>query len=602
MGAFALVSGTTIIGGAMKICPTCGLKYPDENDQCFVDKATLEELPDERLGTLLKGRYQIEEKLGEGGMAVVYRARNTLVERQVAVKVMNAHLASDADLKERFRREAKNAASVAHPNIIEIHDHGEAEDGTPFLVMEILDGEPLDEIIKRGPIAPGQVAALGVQISRGLARAHDFDVLHRDLKPENIFISRDANGQLTIPKLLDFGIARSMHDSRLTSAGQIFGTPQYMAPERVTSIDAGAPADLYALGVIFFEMVTGRLPFESKNVPGFFIKHMQEAPPQPSQLVPDIPRRLESLILALLAKSPDERPVDAHAVTKALEPLVPQGAAAVLPPAAAPAPRTNSVAPTLPPTTLERWAGRAALFEQMLQRAFPAGSAPPPQVQSLAEIRTIVARIHELRSAGLKLQRKLEQMEAGVREGRERLGHAVHVLAEDLSRAREANRDATREVQPYFDAEEGAKTAYETAHQTFAATGAAALLTVPDQRAAHVARDMADALDRWALAAGAAEKAHRWVESKEREVKDLEFQLTALRGQLERLESGYEGERASSEESLRLHGEESERLEARLTELGGLFVAPLQARQDLGDLFARLQQDGTPAHGIQRPR
>ena len=285
----------------MKICPSCGLKYPNENDRCFVDKSVLEPMKDERIGTLLKGRYEIEAPLGEGGMAVVYRARNTLVERPVAVKVMNANLAGDASLKERFRREAKNAAAVAHPNIIEIFDHGETEQGTPYLVMEILDGEPLDQIISRGPMPPGQVASLGVQVARGLARAHDFDVLHRDLKPENIFICRGADGALSIPKLLDFGIARSMHDSRLTSAGQIFGTPQYMAPERVTSIDAGPAADLYALGVILFEMVTGRLPFLSNDIPGFFIKHMQEAPPKPSLLVPEVPRRLEALILELLA-------------------------------------------------------------------------------------------------------------------------------------------------------------------------------------------------------------------------------------------------------------------------------------------------------------
>jgi len=587
----------------MKVCPTCGLKYPDENDRCFVDKAELEHLPDERIGTLLKGRYQIEAPLGEGGMALVYRARNVLVEREVAVKVMNASLRGDESLKERFRREAKNAAAVAHPNIIEIFDHGETDDGTPFLVMEILDGSPLDQLLEYGPMPAGNVAALGVQISRGLARAHDFGVLHRDLKPENIFISRDANGHLTHPKLLDFGIARSLHDSRLTSAGQIFGTPQYMAPERVTSIDAGPESDLYSLGVIFFEMVTGRLPFESDDLPGFFIKHMQDAPPRPSQLVPDIPRRLEELILALLEKKPEDRPVDAHAVTNALVPLVPHGMHAALPPPPAPAAqRAAAVAPTLPPTTLERWAGRTALFDQMLQRAFPHGDAPPPQIQALAEIRTILARIHELRSAGLKEQRKLESMESNARDGRMRLGHAVHTLAEDLSNARSTARDAGREVEPYLTAENSARNAYTKAHESLLSMGGGALLEEPSQPAAAAARDMGEALDRWYLAKSAAQKAHRWLESKQREITDVEFQVNALRAQLERLEESYDGERSSSEEALRSNGEEGSRLEARMTELGGAFVGPLRERRDLGDLFARLEQEGTPAAGIQRPR
>ncbi|MCB9593824.1 MAG: serine/threonine protein kinase [Sandaracinaceae bacterium] len=586
----------------MKVCPSCGLKYPDENDRCFVDKVVLEPLPDERIGTLLKGRYQIEAPLGEGGMAIVYRARNTLVERPVAVKVMNANLKSDAALKERFRREAKNAAAIAHPNIIEIYDYGETDDGVPFLVMEILDGEPLDKLIERGPLPPGRVAELGVQIARGLARAHDFDVLHRDLKPENIFVCRGPDGSLSHPKILDFGIARSMHDTRLTSAGQIFGTPQYMAPERVTSIDAGAESDLYALGVILFEMVTGRLPFESKDIPGFFIKHMQEAPPRPSALVPTIPRRLEDLILALLEKDPQKRPVDAHAVTKELVALVPQGASAALPPPPAPAAaRPAAVAPTLPPTTLERWAGRTALFEQMLQRAYPGGDAPPSIVQALAEIRTILGRIHELRSEGLREQRKLESMEQNARDGRTRLGHAVHVLAEDLSNARASARGASTEIEPYLTADTAAYDAYEKAHETFLGMGGGEVLFEPSQAAAAAARELGEALDRWFLAKSAAQKAQNWVESKQRDVTDLEFQVTALRAQLERLETSYEVDRASAEETLAQSGEEVGRLEARMTELGGVFVEPLRSRRDLGDLFARLQQEGTPAAGIQRP-
>ncbi len=586
----------------MKVCPTCGLKYPDENERCFVDKAVLEPLPDERIGTLLKGRYQIEAPLGEGGMAVVYRARNTLVERPVAVKVMNAHLKGDEALKERFRREAKNAAAIAHPNIIEIYDYGETDDGVPFLVMEILDGEPLDQLIERGPMPPGQVAALGVQMARGLARAHDFDVIHRDLKPENIFICRGPDGSLSVPKLLDFGIARSMHDTRLTSAGQIFGTPQYMAPERVTSIDAGAESDLYALGVILFEMVTGRLPFESKDIPGFFIKHMQEAPPKPSALVPTIPRRLEELILQLLEKDPQKRPVDAHAVTNALVPLVPQGAAAAaMPPPPAAAPRPAPVAPTLPPTTLERWAGRTALFEQMLKRAYPSGDAPPAMVQALAEIRTILGRIHELRSEGLKAQRKLESMEQNARDGRTRLGHAVHTLAQDLSTARVSARNAATEIEPYLVADTAAYDAYEKAHEAFLKLGGAEVFFEPSQSAAAAAREVGETLDRWYLAKSAAQKAQNWVESKQREVSDLEFQVNALRAQLDKLETSYEADRESAEASLGQGGEEISRLEARLTELGGGFVEPLRARRDLGDLFMRLQEEGTPAAGLIRP-
>lgn len=585
----------------MKSCPACGLQYPDDNERCFVDKHILEAVRDPRIGMLLLGRYMIEHVLGQGGMATVYRARNTLVEHAVAVKVMNPHLNRDAALKERFRREAKNAAAVAHPNIVEIYDYGETEDGTPFLVMELLDGQPLGELIAQGPIPAPDVAAIGVQVARGLARAHDFAVLHRDLKPENIFLCTGPDGRRNVAKILDFGIARSMHDTRLTNAGEIFGTPQYMAPERVTSTDAGPSADLYALGVILFEMLTGRLPFESRELPGFFIKHMTEPPPRPSELVPDVPRPLEELVLALLAKQPEQRPVDAHAVVKALEPLVPKG----LEPATASARGWNTravqAAPTAPSSTADRWAQRLAIFEQMLERAFPQREVPRDLVSALEEMRRTLARIHELRSVGLTEQRNLEQLEAHAQEARERLGHAVHVLAEDLSNAREAERAAQRETAPYYDADAQARDVYVRAHERLIALGGARVFEQPTDTLVEALRETAESFERWRLSRGAAEEAQRWVEAKRREVKDLSFQVDALRQQLDRVEARYEAERAASQEVLRRNGEEVSRLEQRLTELGARFVEPLRSLGALGELFAQLERDGTPAAGILRP-
>ncbi len=584
----------------MKICPACQLKYGDSDERCLVDRTPLEPLPDERIGTLLGGRYHIEKQLGEGGMAVVYRARNALVDRPVAVKIMNPQLVRDTSLKERFRREAKNAASLAHPNIIEIADYGETDDGTPYLVMELLDGVTLDKLVEQGPMPAPKVAALGLGIARGLARAHDFQVIHRDLKPENVFVARGAGGKL-VPKILDFGIARSMHDSRLTNAGQIFGTPQYMAPERVTSIDAGPSADLYAVGVMLFEMVTGQLPFQADDIPAFFILHMQAAPPRPSSIVPSIPRRLEELILKLLAKKPEERPVDAHQVEKELAALAPEEADDDLPTghqSIAPRP----VAATLPPTTLERWAQRTLLFDEMLRRAYPQGNPPAELIAMLHEVRDVLRRLHEIRTSGLKVQRQLEQMEHAAREGRQRLGHAMQVLAQDLSTAREAARAAEQEVKPYFDAGAGSQRAYREALQRLLTAGGDRETAEPSQHLVTAYRDVADAMDRWLLAFGASGKARAWVESKQRDVSDLDYQTGAIRSQLERVEAQYDNDRAAQEESLRVSGREMQALEARLMELATSFITPLRARRELGDLVARLETDGTPASGVQRPR
>ena len=571
----------------MRVCPTCGLKYQDDQDRCFVDNAELEQQADPFIGRTLAGRYLVEAPIGEGGMATVYRARHTLVDRPVAVKIMAASLATDESLKERFRREAKNAAQLAHPNIIEIYDHGETDEGAVFLVMELLDGAPLSAMVAEGPMDPGRVAALGLQIARGLARAHDFDVIHRDLKPENIFVARGGPGGGVLVKLLDFGIARSMHDSRLTNAGEIFGTPQYMAPERITSIDAGPAADLYALGCILFEMLTGRTPFESEEITGFFIKHMQEPPPKPSELVPQCPRRMEELILELMAKKPEERPVDAHQVIKELQALAPAEAPAAPPPAHTPS--RAIAAPTLPPTTLERWARRTAIFEEMLGAAYPAGDAPDEVKGLLAAIRDTLRRVHEIRHRGLKEQRSLEVLERDARDNRARLGHAVQTLAEDLSQAREATRAAQGEVQPYFAADDQAKAAYLAAHRKLEQRGGFAEQTAPDEALARGLREVADALDRWALSRGAADKARRWVDAKKKEVEDLEFQVKALRTNLERTETEHEARKAESEKILVAGGEAAQAGETELIELAGRFCDRLRSRNELGPLFQKLE-------------
>ena len=268
--------------GTMRGCPRCGLRYPATATTCFVDGLPLEDIHDPRVGTVLAGRYELEEVLGEGGMATVYRAHHRLVNRPCAVKVMKPRYATQEVVRERFRREAKAAQKLAHPNIIEIFEQGETEDGCLYLVMELLSGHTLADELERSKISLERALPILIQIARALARAHDLEVIHRDLKPENIFLAQPPDAPERVV-LLDFGIARSTEDVRLTESGEVFGTPQYMAPERITSIDAGPSADLYAVGVIMFEMLTGGLPFEATHAAGFFVKHLQEraaAPPQ----------------------------------------------------------------------------------------------------------------------------------------------------------------------------------------------------------------------------------------------------------------------------------------------------------------------------------
>src|SRR5580704_19585240 len=289
------------------------MRYPNEAKFCFVEGSDLVKLEDPRVGTLLAGRYVLEDVIGEGGMATVYRAQHKLVDRPCAVKILAPHFAADAVVRERFRREAKSSQKLSHPNIIEIFDQGEADEQTAYMVMEYLRGQALADLVAKGPIPIPRALGLMIQIARGIARAHDFEVIHRDLKPENIFLGTREDGGDSV-KLLDFGIARSRSDSRLTGAGELFGTPQYMAPERISAGEAGPSVDLYAIGVIFFEIVTGSLPFDANDIPTWFIKHLKEPAPSPRALNPKVPVELDALLLALLAKEAKARPVDAHRV------------------------------------------------------------------------------------------------------------------------------------------------------------------------------------------------------------------------------------------------------------------------------------------------
>lgn len=585
----------------MKICPSCKLKYPDDEKRCFVDNAVLEAMADPRIGTLLAGRYMLESQIGEGGMAVVYRARSQLVDKPVAVKVMNAGLVRDASLKERFRREAKNSAALAHPNIVEILDYGE-EEGVPYLVMELLDGSSLDKLVDRGPMAIGLAAAIGAQIARGLARAHDFQVIHRDLKPENVFIAKGPGGR-PIPKILDFGIARSVHDSRLTSAGQVFGTPQYMAPERMTSIDAGPGADLYALGIMLFEMVAGELPFKADDVPGFLIAHMKDTPPKLASVAKDVPPAFEDLVQRLLAKKPGDRPVDAHQVEKVLLGFAPADLVAELPAPAAPGAgggRTNAA--TLPPTTLERWGQRSLVFEEMAKRAYPGGQIPPDYTRMVGEIKSTIVRMHDLRAAGLRDQRKLETMAENAKEGRQRLGRAMAALGEDLSKAKVTLRDAETHVRPWLQADTAFATEWAPVVDHLNRSGLLSRDAIPSEHGLQLLRHAADVMGRGMQTSGGAKQARDWLAGHQHAVKDIEFQCDALRQQLEKVETGYEGERQALEMSLTAAGRELEALDRRLTEIGTTLVTPLRSRPELGDLVSRLDvEGGTPAAGIARP-
>ncbi len=271
---------------------------------------------DERdlIGRVFDERYEVISKLGSGGMADVYLAHDRLLGRQVALKILSSRYANDEQFIERFRREASSAASLNHPNIVQIYDRGEAE-GTYYIAMEYLEGRSLkDIIVKFAPLSPELIVSVSMQILEALRFAHRRDVIHRDIKPQNIIV--DSEGRV---KVTDFGIARAGSTSTMTEAGSILGTAHYLSPEQAQGQPVEAASDLYSLGVVMYEMATGQLPFDGDNPVTLAMRHVHDRPVPPRSIVPSLPENLESVILYALGKAPTERYLTAQAFLEDLQ-------------------------------------------------------------------------------------------------------------------------------------------------------------------------------------------------------------------------------------------------------------------------------------------
>ena len=265
---------------------------------------------DPLIGRTIGGRYRLIQRLGTGGMSSVYLARHVLIDRLMAIKTLRRDLATDPVQRDRFIREARAVNRINHANIVEITDFGESEDGLVYLVMEYIAGESLLKAMGAGPFTPLRALDIAEQAGSALARAHQMGVIHRDLKPENMILVtlRDRSDFL---KILDFGIAKITDAPSLTGSQQIFGTPGYIAPEYIQSTNIDGRADLYSLGVILYELVTGALPFDYEYPGDLLVKHVTETPFKPTARKADVPGPMEAFILRCLQKNPDERFRDA---------------------------------------------------------------------------------------------------------------------------------------------------------------------------------------------------------------------------------------------------------------------------------------------------
>jgi serine/threonine-protein kinase len=298
---------------ALKICPQCGTEYELDQRFCPKDGSTLKAQNEtgDLVGSIIADRYHVLRKLGEGGMGTVFLAEHVKMGRKSAVKVMNPGMKHDADAISRFNREASNASKINHPNVCAVYDFGETSEGMIYLAMEFIEGPPLTKVIEeQGALPPLRAAEIARQVADALGVAHDMGIVHRDLKPDNIMLTKNRDGS-DCAKVVDFGIAKAANNEaqKVTKTGLVVGTPEYMSPEQLSGDKLDGRSDIYALGLVTFNMLTGKLPFPAETLQESMIMRLTDRPKQLAEMKSDVawPTELQTVIDRALERSVDAR-------------------------------------------------------------------------------------------------------------------------------------------------------------------------------------------------------------------------------------------------------------------------------------------------------
>jgi len=306
---------------ALTPCPQCGKKFPGTVRICPDDGTVLEHTTPtpSHAGQVLDGKYRLDALIAEGGMGAVCRATHGMLGKRVAIKLIRSAIVASPEIVRRFQREARAATALNHPNIVSVYDLGQTPEGTLYIAMEYIDGPSLKALIQSGRAIPVmRTIAILRQVASALATAHRHNIVHRDLKPHNIMLAEGPDGS-EVAKLVDFGIAKTFDEStQLTSAGSALGTPYYMSPEQIEGRTVDARSDIYALGIIFYEMLVGEVPFADQSTPAVLVKQLRERPIPPSLKNAAVPPALEAIALRCLEKDPEQRFQTADAFAAAL--------------------------------------------------------------------------------------------------------------------------------------------------------------------------------------------------------------------------------------------------------------------------------------------
>ncbi len=512
----------------MNFCPNCGNFFEAEASYCPLDGSALERYKDPLIGVVLGGKYRLYRKIGEGGMGMVYYAVNVSVEREYAIKILPTHLAGEETVKKRFLREAKASNLIGHENIVQVYDVGES-DALLYIVMELVEGESLEKMLERqGRLDVKTTIHILKQVCEALGVAHAVGVIPRDIKPANILIARRKENPLFV-KILDLGLAQIMTDVRLTGKGSFVGTPYYVSPEQARG-EKGAPSmDLYSLGCMAYEMLTGEPPFAEGSPTEIIVKHIKEAPLPLIVRAPQIPLDLERLVMRLLRKDPRERPRDAYEVLSVLDDLQPDEAEIL-----------EIVSPEdLEETLAARRRGMggekrlSGAWRTFLENVRKSASVKPEIAEVLPRMDILRREREALAGRAEEVMRRIETLQIQGGERQQRMGHALRELARDLSARGAAIAENNAKIR---DLDGRMKETEGKIRGSFLQSEEVALFFRGGVITGGVERLLAESgvlLARWKEMREERNAIEKRTQQLDNEFKDLEYQIDSLRRELE---------------------------------------------------------------------
>jgi serine/threonine-protein kinase len=523
----------------MKVCPRCGTLHPDDVEQCPFDGKALSKLQDPYIGRTIGGRYRIVEKLGEGGMGVVYRAVHPSLEKQVAVKFLPMRLAHEEKLKRRFIREARANNVLEHEHIVEVYELEQTDEGIPYIVMEFLDGVPLDSVLNDGPLSVERGLRISRQITQALGPAHAMGIIHRDLKPGNIYLVRRGSDHDFV-KILDFGLAHLVHEPRLTEKGAVLGTPEYMSPEQAMGRAVSPQSDLYSLGCTMYEMLCGRPPFLGQPIVKLMLAHIDQEPKPLRKRSQRIPADLSDVVMRLLQKKPQDRFQDAYILLEALDEIK-------VPGDKKPPKRKRRSSSKDQPTTAEQVPDMApgselSTWKRYLDAAKTL-SEHSSDKKSVEAMEDLTSKLEEIEEQVEHTSREMEAIERKNRELGRKIRFAIDDLAVELSRR---HVEIAARMSKLENLEEDMKREEEKLASLLADSWGAAKHKRGSRLDPDSARNLGEVgqcASRWLEHCESAKREKRNNKSMISQIDDLEFQIDSLK-------SRFEENQASTKKSL----------------------------------------------------